>query len=443
MPTATRPTAPLPFRSGAEDRLRRLAALAATAAAYAAAELLVTIFIGRFFNWGRAEALLFFAFRPWLLLIATALAQRFAWRARYGFYALALLLAALNESLFLLGLGAANPWPEAARGVAAGALLALVFDLLLQLGSRFGGRLGRSAATGLLVILLIVPNGRHLYEAIVLAPAERPPAEKRDLMLIGGLPLVWGEKGPLDPSSRPAAAYKALAEEFRIRPLDVLDDRSLASGRLLLVAQPRAPAPEELVALDAWARRGGRALILTDPRLVWPSELPLGDIRRAPIIGLLDPLLSHWRLRLQVPGELRPVRQDIVIGGQRRRLMLFAPGSFTSSGGGCAVGPTPQIAHCRLGEGKAILLADADMLHDRWWVGRGEGGTERHARLSDNPLILADWLDRLAGDPRPRLAAPVQWLDPAADRRRAWLLALLPILIAAAPAASLRLRRRG
>jgi hypothetical protein len=326
--------------------------------------------------------------------------------------------------------------------VAAGALLALVIDILLQLGRRLGGNIGRSAATGLLVILLVVPNGLRPYETIVIGRSEPTAAEKRDLMLISALPLVWGEKGPLDPASRPAAVYKALAKEFRIRPLDVLDGKSLAGGRLLLAAQPRALAPEELVALDAWVRRGGRALILTDPRLVWPSELPLGDIRRAPGIGLLDPLLSHWGLTMEARADARSMTQDIGIAGRTRRLTMFAPGSFVSSAGGCTVGPTPQIAHCRPGKGRVILLADADMMHDQLWVGPGSAGTERHARLADNPMILADWLDALAGDPRPRTAAPVQWLDRTADRGRTWLLALLPILAAAAPAASLRLRRR-
>jgi hypothetical protein len=440
MPTPTKPTTPLdPPPRAAEAELARFAAWAA---AYAAAELLATVFLGRFFNWGRAEVLLFFAFRPWLLLAAAGLAQRFEWRRRYGFYALALSLAAFSESLFLTGLGADRPWPEAARGLAAGALLVLLFDAVLRLGRRVGGGLARSAAIGALAILLVLPGALGPYEAIVLGRPAAAAPKKRDLMLMSALPLVWGEKGPLDPSSRPAAAYKALAEEFRIRPLDVLDGKTLPGGRLLLVAQPRALAPEELVALDDWVRRGGNALILTDPQLVWPSELPLGDIRRAPAMGLLDPLLTHWGLEMHPPGEVRPVTQGISAGGHNRRLIMFAPGRFASSGGGCAVGPTPQIARCRLGRGRAILLADADMMHDAWWVGPGDRGIDRHARLSDNPLILADWLDGLAGVPRARAAPAVQWLDPAASRAQAWLLGLLPILAAAAPATNLRLRRR-
>ena len=440
MTTATpKPPPPRPPLFGVRIHL---ATIGAAAAAYAAAEILSTIFVGRFFSWGRAEALLFFAFRPWLLLVAAVLAQRFDWCARYVFYAAALLLAGLGESLFLLGLGAEHPWPEARRGIAAGAMLALLFDLVVGLGRQLAGRIGRSAATGALVILLVIPGALRPYELIALAGGAAVPAGKIDLMLMSALPLVWGEKGPLDPTSRPAAAYQALSKEFTIRPLDVLDEESLAGGRLLLVAQPRALAPKELVALDSWVRSGGRALILTDPVLVWPSELPLGDIRRAPAIGLLDPLLGHWGLRLEPAAEPRLLTQDVDIGARTRRLIMFGPGSFVPSGGGCRVGPTAQIARCRLGRGRAILLADADMLHDHLWVRRGSAGAERHARLSDNPVAIADWLDAIAGSARRRSAAPVQWLKAGADRTRAGLLALLPLILAAAPAAILRLRRR-
>lgn len=421
--------------------MRTLARIAAAAAAYAAAEILAAVLIGGFFEWGRAEALLFFALRPWLLLAAAVLAQRFGWRIRYGFYAGALLIGGSSECLFLTGLGASNPWPEAARGIAAGVVLAALFDAVLQLGGRLAGRAGRSLATGVLVILLLVPDALRPYEAIVAGGGEGPVAGEPDLMLMSALPLIWGEKGPFDRGSKPAASYQALGREFRIRPLDMLDGETLASGRLLLLAQPRALAPEELVALDTWVRRGGRVLILTDPRLVWPSDLPLGDIRRPPAVGLLDPLLTHWGIRLR-PGPERLLARQVGSGGLERWLIMAAPGRFVAGGGHCSVGPEPQIARCRIGEGRAMLLADADLMHDDLWVGPGSRGTERHARLSDNPLILADWLDALAGARRSRAAAPVQWADRSADRRLAWLLALLPLLASAAPAASLRLRRR-
>ena len=386
---------------------------------------------------GRAEALLFFVFRPWLLLLSALLVLNWRSRERIGFYVLALLLAGLSESLFLIGLGAGDPWPEAARGLAAGAVLLIVIEGALRLG-RLVGRWGGAGAAAALAALFLVPGLLAPYEAVVLGPARAKATGKQDLMLLTGLPLVWGETGPLDPNSRPPASYKALEEEFRIRPLDVLDATSLGSGRLLLLAQPRALAPSELVALDDWVRRGGRALILTDPALLWPSELPLGDIRRAPAIGLLDPLLTHWGLRMDLPNAPAAVVENV----QSRRLALFAPGSFTSNSTSCTIGPASHIARCRLGRGSAILLGDADMMHDRLWVGRGEGGTRRYARISDNPLLVADWLDELAGKQRERAQGPVEWIDREARPVPALLLALLPILGAGAVTATLRLRRR-
>jgi hypothetical protein len=387
---------------------------------------------------GRAEALLFFVFRPWLLLLSALLVLNWRSRERIGFYVLALTLAALSESLFLIGLGANNPWPEAARGLAAGAVLLIVIEAALQLGRRLPGNWGGAGAAAALAALFLVPGLLAPYEAVVLGPASDRATSKQDLMLLTGLPLVWGETGPLDPNSRPTESYKALEEEFSIRPLDVLDATSLGSGRLLLLAQPRALAPSELVALDDWVRRGGRALILTDPALLWPSGLPLGDIRRAPAIGLLDPLLTHWGLGMEAPNDPAAVVENV----QSRRLALFAPSRFTSKSPSCTVGTTSHIARCRLGRGGAILLADADMMHDRLWVGPGEGGTRRYARISDNPLLVADWLDELAGKQRERAQGPVEWIDREARPVPALLLALLPILAAAAVTATLRLRRR-
>ena len=412
----------------------------AAGAAFAAAELLAGILVGGFFGLGRAEALIFLALRPWLLLVLALLVARLALRERAISYLLALLLAALSESILLTALGAGDPWPEAARGLAGGALVAAAADAAVQLGRRLLGRLGPVAGAAAIVLLLTAGKGFAAYEAIVLAAPVRPVGERQDLMLLSALPLVWGELGPLDDRARPAAAYGALEREFRIRPLDALDARSLGSGGLLLAAQPRALAPEELVALDDWVRGGGRALILTDPMLHWPSELPFGDVRRPPAIGLLGPLLAHWGLELEPPRQAAAAVTSIAAGGEPRRIILFAPGRFRARGGACAVRAEGLVAECRLGKGRAILIPDADMMHDRLWV--GPAGAERHGRISDNPLLIADLLDELAGRRRERTAGSVQWIDPAADRRLALLLAFLPLLSAAAPAGALRLRRR-
>lgn len=409
------------------------------AAGFAAAEIIVDLLVGRFFAWGRAEALLFLAFRPWLALALALVMARSGLSARLGGYALALGVAGLSESLFLLALGAANPWPEMLRGLAAGALLILVIDGVLRLGRRFLGKAGLAAGALAAALLFLIPGGLRGYEAILMArPAPPASAQPPALMLMTGLPIIWGEGGAFDPESRPARGYAMLQAEYRLRLLDLLDPERLATGRLLLLAQPRRLAPAELAALDQWLRRGGRALILTDPSLLWPSKLPLGDLRRPPPVGLLGPLLDHWGLTLHASARSGLVVLDMESG---RRLAMAAPGTFTASGGRCTVEPGGLIARCRLGRGAAMLVADADLMDDRLWVAPGPNGDARHLRLADNPLIVADWLDSLAGVDRPRIGGEVAWLRDDANRPLAHFLAALPILLVLACAWLVRSRR--
>jgi hypothetical protein len=212
-------------------------------------------------------------------------------------------------------------------------------------------------------------------------------------MLMTGLPLVWGEKGPFDPGSRPQAGYSLLTMTFRLRPVDVLDAETLDGRRLLFLAQPQRLAPAELVALDGWIRRGGRALILTDPMLTWPSELPPGDIRRPPPAGLLAPLLNHWRLALDGPEA--PGEAEAFWNGAR--IVMDSPGRLRSSSSDCTVAPGGWMAQCRIGRGSVRVVADADLLRDSVWAPNGLDHP-----IGDNPVVIGEWLDSLAGTPRPR-----------------------------------------
>ncbi|HEX8511820.1 MAG TPA: hypothetical protein VF688_01795 [Allosphingosinicella sp.] len=222
-----------------------------------------------------------------------------------------------------------------------------------------------------------------------------------------GLPLVWGEKGPFDPASRPAVAYAELSEEFDFRPVDVLDPATLARGRFLFLAQPKRLAPAELTALDAWIRKGGRALMLNDPILAWPSELPLGDIRRPPPTGLLSPLLAHWRLTLEPPAQTGEAEAR----WNGRRILLDSPGRLRSSSTDCIVDEEEWSALCRLGRGTVRIVADADLMRDSLWTSG-----------ADNPAVVGEWLDELVGRPR-----PVDWTG-TWGRPAAAVLALLIII---------------
>lgn len=275
-------------------------------------------------------------------------------------------------------------------------------------------------------------GGFALAAAAFLLAAAADGPRNRDprpfVMMMTGLPLVWGEKGPFDAGSTVPTAYHYLRMNFRIRPVDVLDSGTLGSGRVLFLAQPHRLAPSELAALDRWIRGGGRALILTDPVLTWPSALPPGDIRRPPPAGLLAPLLGHWRLGLEGPD--RPGAVEARWNG--RRIVMDSPGRLRSSSSDCTVDPQGWTALCRLGRGTVRVVADADLLRDSTWA---PDGLDRP--VADNPALVAEWLDSLAGMPRPerRPALATEGDD----------VAVMPILLLAAAAAAgigLLLRRR-
>jgi hypothetical protein len=185
------------------------------------------------------------------------------------------------------------------------------------------------------------------------APPPRPPGERPTLLLLTSLPLVLADQFTLKGGGSPA--LKALETRYRVVPISVTDTADLAKGRLLLMAHPLAQPAEDLVALDAWVRGGGRVLLLADPMLEWPSARPLGDPLRPPPMFMDTGLLAHWGLRLDAPDE-RGSREESLAG---RKVMTDSPGRLV---GGCAIGAGGLAARCRIGKGRATIIADADFL---------------------------------------------------------------------------------
>jgi hypothetical protein len=183
-------------------------------------------------------------------------------------------------------------------------------------------------------------------------PAQAPDQAKPKLFLLTALPLMWSEQFGLDQQGSPALV--ALRKSYRVTAIDL--PSQLPKRGLLLAAQPRALPAQELVKLDQWVREGGRLVLLADPMLEWPSELPLGDVRRAPLAFADSGLLQHWGLRLDAPEERGP-RQS-TIGGQP--VLSGSPGGLVRTGGQCTVADEALVARCRLGRGQAIIIADAD-----------------------------------------------------------------------------------
>jgi hypothetical protein len=202
------------------------------------------------------------------------------------------------------------------------------------------------------------------------AVAPRAPSQRPPLLLLTSLPLVFSEQFSLQGGGSPALA--ALQSRYRVVPISVTDPTDLAKGRLLLMAHPLAQPAEDLVALDEWVRRGGRVMLLADPMLEWPSSRPLGDPLRPPPMFMDTGLLGHWGLRLDPPGRrgLEPRK----LGGYD--VLTASPGTLH---GGCNIAADRLVAHCRLGQGAATVVADADFLDT--------GQLDRRAALNLDGLL--------------------------------------------------------
>jgi hypothetical protein len=189
------------------------------------------------------------------------------------------------------------------------------------------------------------------HEPAPIAP--RPTSARPTLLLLTSLPLMFGEDFSLEGGG--SAALKALETRYRVVPISVADGADLAKGRLLLMAHPLAQTAENLVVLDSWVRRGGRVMLLADPMLEWPSKRALGDPLRPPPMFADTGLLAHWGLRLDAPEARGPKPAEL--GGYE--IVTASPGALFGS---CRISGDRLVARCRIGKGKATIIADADLL---------------------------------------------------------------------------------
>jgi len=194
--------------------------------------------------------------------------------------------------------------------------------------------------------------------------AALPPAR---IALMSGLALAMGEAGSVEAlvagEGGPHPLYTRLAAHHAVDTVDRLDqfDAIAPADRpdLVLLVQPRRLAPDELVALDAYLRGGGKELIFVDPWLEWPSRFALADPRAPPRVTLLSPLFGHWGLELIDPDPRGSRRAD--------RVGWVSAGRFVRRSGKigdavCTLSEGDRVARCRVGQGRAILVADADLL---------------------------------------------------------------------------------
>lgn len=223
------------------------------------------------------------------------------------------------------------------------------------------------------------------------------PEAKTKLALMTSLPLQWPEGGvaaALSEEGEPAPAYQRLAENYEMVSVDSLSTLKRGHLSLLMMAQSRAMAPAELVALDTWVRQGGHVLILADPALQWESIYPLGDTRRPLFMSMLSPLFAHWGLEMFIPAS--DAAPSVIKRFGEDSVRTASPGEWQlrkSKAASCTIMSDAMLADCKIGKGRAVLVADADLLDARFWSGsgvRGISGSDDFANML--------WLEKLLRD---------------------------------------------
>jgi len=306
-----------------------------------------------------------------------------AFAGEHGFLVGVLLLLSAQAILALL-LAGQMPWAQLALVSVGAALAAWLATRLARW--RAGGAM-RGAAALLLIGAWFA--GSHLLLA---ALYRTPPAAGAPVTMLTGLPLRWSAEGDMAAmiaegmSDDPALQRIAAAGPVRL--IDSLIDHPPAPGGTLFLAHPRALAPRELVAVDAFVRGGGRAVILADALSGWPARHPLGDPRNPPVTSLLTPLLDHWGVTLGAApaGERRPLAIDI----DGARLRLFSAGRFERFPATCQAYAGRRIVHCRIDRGEAWLVGDADLIFAPLWKAAPDWAA--HLRRADTMEWLAGCL---------------------------------------------------
>ncbi len=207
-----------------------------------------------------------------------------------------------------------------------------------------------------------------LLGAMPLAAQQEHDVEVQPVLaLMGTIPIYWGEADGfaelLDSADHAHWARAVIEQDFTLKPLDFLSAEALSGQRFLLLAQPRALAAEENVALDEWVRAGGRLLLFVDPMMTGDSRFGLGDRRRPQDVALLSPILARWGLELQFDEQQAPGLHMLDHFGDA--LPVNLPGRLEVLPGHqeCSI-PMEEalLAHCVVGQGQVLVVADAAML---------------------------------------------------------------------------------
>lgn len=199
------------------------------------------------------------------------------------------------------------------------------------------------------------------------AASRSPQHTTGPVMLFSSLPLIWGESAALGDmlgdKEAPHWFRAGLEARGKLLPLDSLEDTALAGSNTMIMAQPRALAPGENVAIDDWVRGGGRLLLFADPALTWHSAFAIGDKRRPLDTVLLSPILDRWGLELRY-DEDQPAGQRLIGLGGGEEMFVNQAGQLIARPGGqadCRI-VAEVLAECSVGKGRVVIAADAALL---------------------------------------------------------------------------------
>ena len=296
----------------------------------------------------------------------------------------ALAMVAGAQALLAVSLAGSAGWLQIAVVLVAGAAAGWVADRLVHWRPRarwlpwFAG----------LALVIGWFAGGHMLLAALYRPAAAL-ADAPGATMLTGLPLRWSGSGDIAAIISDGAgddpALIGLEAMGPVALVDSLVDPVPPPGGRLLIAHPRALAPQELVAIDAFVRGGGKAVVLADALSGWPAPHPLGDPRNPPVTSLLTPLLDHWGVTLgAAPTDDNYVSAADVDGA---RIRLSSAGAFERLPPTCRSFADRRIAQCPIGAGEAWLVGDADLLFAPLWSPLVPGAD--HLRQADTIEWLA------------------------------------------------------
>ena len=166
----------------------------------------------------------------------------------------------------------------------------------------------------------------------------------------------------------------AIETRYRVIPIGTTERRRFGRRACCCMAHPLAQPAEALVDLDRWVRGGGDCSCLQIRSSNGRASGALGDKLRPPRSFADTGLLAHWGLRLEAPDHGGPAQREL--DGPNPRCV--AGKTFRAH---ARLDEAGFVARCRIGKGKAIVVADADFLN----LEDLEGPTEGNNRCAASP----------------------------------------------------------